>query len=629
MAENGFKRKLTAILSADVEGYSRLMSDDEEATVRMLTTYREVLKSLIQQHNGRVIDSPGDNLLAEFASVVDAVQCGVAVQKEIKTRNDEFPENRRMQFRIGINLGDVIQEENQVYGDGVNIAARLEGLSEPGGICISKTAFEHIESKLPYGYEFLGDQSVKNIAKPVRAYRVLLEPEAAGKVIGEKRFLGRFSRKTAMAAIIVLLMVAGGLISWNIYLQQSKKVEPASVEKMAFPLPDKPSIAVLPFINMSGDTEQEYLSDGITESIITSVSRIHNLFVIARNSTFAYKGKAVKVQQVAEDLGVQYVLEGSVQRSGDRLRITAQLIDALSGRHVWSERYDQELKDLFALQDNITMEVLTAMRVKLTEGAQVLRAKRPKNIEAALKAYEAHGYVLRFSPEANAMAKKLGDEVATIDPDWGEGYYILSEAHMMDVWLGTTKSPKESIGKAIELSEKAIYLDDSLAQALGLLGYIYGMKREYDKSVAYAEQAVEKDPNGADAHAWLGNCLNFAARPQEAIPYYKKAMRLNPRPQLWYYIQLGQSYRMLGRYEEAVAQLKKSLALSPNSTSSYAHLIFTYAEMGRDDEARAAAKELIRINPKFSAEKYAKALPYKDRDYCRRWGEALRKAGLP
>ena len=246
MAEEGFKRKLTAILSADVEGYSRLMGEDEEATVRTLTAYREVLKSLVQQHNGRVIDSPGDNLLAEFASVVDAVQCAVAVQKEIKARNDELPEDRRMQFRIGINLGDVIQEEDQVYGDGVNIAARLEGLSEPGGICISKTAFDHIESKLPYGYEFLGDQMVKNIARPVRAYRVLLEPEAAGKVIGEKRFLGRFSRKTAMAAIIVLLVFAGGLIGWNIYLQQSKKVEPASVEKMAFPLPDKPSIAVLP-----------------------------------------------------------------------------------------------------------------------------------------------------------------------------------------------------------------------------------------------------------------------------------------------------------------------------------------------------------------------------------------------
>jgi adenylate cyclase len=267
MSDEGFKRKLTAILSADVAGYSRLMGDDEEATVRTLTTYREVLTSLIQQHNGRVIDSPGDNLLAEFASVVDAVQCAVAVQKEIKAQNEEFLENRRMQFRIGINLGDVIQEEDRVYGDGVNIAARLEGLSEPGGICISKTAFDHIETKLPYGYEFLGDQTVKNIAKPVRAYRVLLEPEAAGKVVGEKRFLGRFSRKTAMAAIIVLLMVAGGLIGWNIYLQQSKKVEPASVAKMAFPLPDKPSIAVLPFENMSGDSKQDYFSDGLTDQI--------------------------------------------------------------------------------------------------------------------------------------------------------------------------------------------------------------------------------------------------------------------------------------------------------------------------------------------------------------------------
>jgi adenylate cyclase len=282
MSDEGFKRKLTAILSADVAGYSRLMGDDEEATVRTLTTYREVLTSLIQQHNGRVIDSPGDNLLAEFASVVDAVQCAVAVQKEIKAQNEEFLENRRMQFRIGINLGDVIQEEDRVYGDGVNIAARLEGLSEPGGICISKTAFDHIETKLPYGYEFLGDQTVKNIAKPVRAYRVLLEPEAAGKVVGEKRFLGRFSRKTAMAAIIVLLMVAGGLIGWNIYLQQSKKVEPASVAKMAFPLPDKPSIAVLPFENMSGDSKQDYFSDGLTDQIISTLSKLRGLFVISR-----------------------------------------------------------------------------------------------------------------------------------------------------------------------------------------------------------------------------------------------------------------------------------------------------------------------------------------------------------
>ncbi len=264
MAEKDFKRKLSAILSADVAGYSRLMAEDETFTVKTIATYREVMASLIKQHRGRVVDSPGDNLLAEFSSVVDAVQCAVAVQNEIQTRNAELPDNRRMEFRIGINLGDVIDEEDRIYGDGVNIAARLEALADPAGICVSKTAFDQIETKLPLGYEYLGEQSVKNIPKPVGAYRVLMKPDAAGKVIGEKRFLGRYSRGKAMAAIIILVMVAGGLVSWNIYLHQSKKVEPASVEKMAFPLPDKPSIAVLPFANMSEDPKQEYFSDGIT-----------------------------------------------------------------------------------------------------------------------------------------------------------------------------------------------------------------------------------------------------------------------------------------------------------------------------------------------------------------------------
>ena len=360
MAEKGFKRKLTAILSADAVEYSRLMSENEEATVSTITAYREILTTLIQQHNGKVLDSPGDNLLAEFVSVVDAVQCAVAVQKEIKARNDELPENRRMQFRIGINLGDVIQEEDRIYGDGVNIAARLESLADPGGICVSKTAFDQIETKLPLGYEYLGEQSVKNIPKPVKAYRVLMKPDAAGKVIGEKRFLGRFSRRTALAAIVILVVVAGSLVGWNIYLQQSKKVEQASVEKMALPLPDLPSIAVLPFTNMSDDPKQEFLSDGITENIITALSKVPRLFVIARNSTSTYKGKPVKVKQVSEELGVQYVLEGSVQRSADRIRITAQLIDALKGHHLWAERYDRDLTEIFALQDEITLKILKA-----------------------------------------------------------------------------------------------------------------------------------------------------------------------------------------------------------------------------------------------------------------------------
>ena len=316
------------------------------ATVRTLTSYRNVISSLIKQHNGTVIDSPGDNLLAEFVSVVDAVQCAVAVQKELKARNDELPENRRMQFRIGINLGDVIQEDNRIYGDGVNIAARLEGLAEPGGICISKTAFDHIENKLPYGYDYLGDQTVKNIAKPVGAYRVMLERRVtvAEKPQEEKPAVSRRMPILIGAVAVFVLAVSVGI--WQFYMRRPS-VEPASVEKMAFPLPDKPSIAVLAFQNLSGDPEQEYFSDGITSNIITQLYKIPNMFVIAKTSSFSYKAKPVKVQQVAEDLGVRYVLEGSVQKSGDRIRVTAQLIDATTGSQLWAESYDRELKDLF------------------------------------------------------------------------------------------------------------------------------------------------------------------------------------------------------------------------------------------------------------------------------------------
>ena len=288
MAEKGFKRKLTAILSDDVEGYSRLMGEDEEATVRTLTSYREIIATLIHQHNGNVLDSPGDNLLAEFASVVDAVQCAVAVQKEIKARNDELPENRRMQFRIGINLGDVIQENDRIYGDGVNIAARLEGLAEPGGICISKTAFDHIESKLPYGYEFLGEQEVKNIAKPLSAYRVVMEPRVLMAGAKEKKLTASlWRRKNFLAGAASVLCVLIAVSVWNFYFSEPK-IEPASLDKMAFDLPDKPSIAVLPFGNLSGDPKQDYLSDGISEAIISTLSKVPRLFVIARNSSFAY-----------------------------------------------------------------------------------------------------------------------------------------------------------------------------------------------------------------------------------------------------------------------------------------------------------------------------------------------------
>jgi adenylate cyclase len=384
-----FKRKLTAVFSADVAGYSRLMGEDESATVKTLEAYKQVMFSLIKQHRGRVIDSPGDNLLAEFASVVDAVQCGVAVQNELKARNADLPENRKMQFRIGINLGDVIEEGERIYGDGVNIAARLEALADPGGICVSKTAFDHIETKLPLGYEFLGEQEVKNIAKPVGAYRVLMDPRvtvAGAKVKVPKVPLWR--HKSVLASVIVVLLVIISLVVWNFYWR-APKIEPASKERMAFPLPDRPSIAVLPFVNMSGDPKDDLFADGLAEGIINALAKSEHLFVIARNSSFTYKGKPVKVKQVAEEMGVRYVIEGSIQREGERVRITAQLIDALTGHHLFSERYDKDLKSMLDLQDEITMKVLAAVRVKLTTGEVAPRTKGTKNLDAYLKRLQA------------------------------------------------------------------------------------------------------------------------------------------------------------------------------------------------------------------------------------------------
>ena len=342
MTQEGYKRKLTAILSADVEGYSRLMGEDEDATIRTLTSYRELMSTLIQKHRGRVVDSPGDNLLAEFGSVVDAVRCAVEIQEELRVRNAELPENRRMHFCIGINLGDVVQEEERIYGDGINIAARVEGLAEGGGICISGTVYDSIKNKLSLTYESLGEHTVKNIKEPVRVYRMRVGPEAAVKT-GPRRW-----QKAALAALVVLIVAVGAWAIWNFYFRPPS-MEVVSVEKMAFPLPDKPSIAVLPFVNLSGDPTQEYFSDGLTEEIITTLSKVIDLFVVARQSTFSYKGKPVKVQQVAEELGVRYVLEGSVRKAENRVRITAQLIDVLTGHHLWAEGYDRELKDILAL----------------------------------------------------------------------------------------------------------------------------------------------------------------------------------------------------------------------------------------------------------------------------------------
>ncbi len=629
MAEEGFKRKLTAILSADAVGYSRLMEDDEEATVRTLTSYREVIATLIKQHNGMVIDSPGDNLLADFVSVVDAVQCAVSVQNEINARNENLPENRRMDFRIGINLGDVIQEGERIYGDGVNIAARLEGLATPGGICISKTAFDQIERKLPYGYEFIGDQTVKNISKPVGAYRVMLQPRVtvAGEPEKEKPAPGR--QKALLVGVTALLVVAVAVGIWQFYIRRPS-VEPASVEKMAYPLPDKPSIAVLPFVNMSGDPEQEYFSDGLSEEIITALSKITKLFVIARNSSFSYKGKPVKIKQVAEELGVRYVLEGSVRKAEDRVRITAQLIDALTGHHLWAERYDRDLKDIFALQDEITMKVINALQVKLTEGEHArLWAKGTDNLEAYLKSLRARELYLTQTKENNVLARRTAEEAIALDPEYAPPYHVLSITHFMDILFGTTKSPKQSMTRAVELIQKAIALDDSYALAHGFLGVLYLYSRKYEESIMEAQKCVALDPNGAHGYLYLSIVYRYAGRFEEAVEAIEKAMRLNPFPPNTYYREACRAYNFVGRYEEAIAAGKKAVKLSPNDRFAHSALAIAYSLAGRQKEARIEAAEVLRLNPKFSLVRAGKIIPYKNQADRENYISAMRKAGLP
>jgi adenylate cyclase len=630
MTTERYGRKLTAILSADVKGYSRLMGEDEEATVRTLTAYRAVMANLIQKHRGRVVDSPGDNVLAEFKSVVDAVRCAVEVQKELQTRNAELPEKLKMEFRIGVNLGDVIEEEERIYGDGVNIAARLESLAEGGGICVSGSAYEQVEGKLDIGYEYLGEQRVKNIRKPVRVYRVLMEPEEAGSVVYRRRKDDPLHRRRAtLVFLVVLVVVALALAVWRFYLRPAPPVEVASVERMAFPLPDKPSIAVLPFVNMSGDPKEDYFSDGITEEIITALAKVPRLFVIARNSTFTYKGNPVEVRQVAEELGVRYVLEGSVRKAGDRVRITAQLVDGLTGEHLWAEKYDRALKEIFALQDEITLKVIAALQVKLTEGEQALIvAGGTDNFEAYARFLQGLEYIKHFNREGNLLARKMAEEAIALDPNYPRGYRLLASTHRLDVTLGISESPKQSLAKAAELYEKVIAMDPSDAPARGFLGMTYTIMRQHEKGIAEAEKAVDLNPNAADAQAFFGYILTYDGRHKEAIEQLKKAIRLNPFPPNWYFAALGLAYCHAGMYEEAILALKKSLHVQPGMLLARLWLVSSYSLLGREEEAHAEAAEVLRRNPKFSLQRWANGQPYKDQADRDLVMNALHKAGL-
>jgi len=452
------------------------------------------------------------------------------------------------------------------------------------------------------------------------------EPEESAPCQKTKRIL--WNSRYRWAALAAVIAVVALLAVWR-YSWYATHEEIASSEKMALPLPDKPSIAVLPFVNLSGDPEQEYFSDGITEQIITCLSKVPKLFVIARNSTFTYKGKPERVQQVSRELGVRYVMEGSVHRSGDRIRVTAQLIDAISGHHLWAERYDRDLKDVFALQDEITMRIITALEVKLTEGEQALvTGSGTKNLEAYLKVLQARELKRHQTIEANHKARRLAEEAIALDPDYAQAYRWLSGTHLVDVWLGSTKSPRQSLKKAVELATKALSLDDSLGGAHGLLGNLYIMMKDYEKGIIETKRAVELEPSAADAHAFLGMGLRFAGRAEEAIPSLQKAIRLDPYAPGWYLHNLASAYRNVEKYEEATQWAERAVQQNPENVLSRIVLCSIYSLSGRMDEARDQAKEIMRLNPNFSLEQLARTNPQKNRVLKQRYTDALRKAGL-
>ena len=625
--EQKVTRKLRAILSADVKGYSLLMADDEVHTIQTLKAYRSLMSDLIYQHSGRVVDNPGDNLLSEFSSAVDAVECALQIQNRLKKENAKFVEDKQLQFRIGINIGDVVQDGDRIYGEGVNIAARIEGLAEPGGICISRNAHDHIKDKLNFGYEYLGDHEVKNIKDPVRVYKVLMAPEDAGKLIGEKK--KRPKLKWLLISAVVFMVIISGVLG-GIYWKYFYLPAPTGINtEMNFELPKGPSIAVLPFDNMTGDPKQDYLCDGITEHIISTLSYVPELFIIARNSTFAYKRKHLNIQQIGKELNANWVIEGSIQLSKERIRITVQLIDATSGHHKWSETYDRELNEIFKLQDEIALAILKEMQIKLAIGESARNMfdgiNTPQEYKKALKIWS---YFNSHSVDSMELARKEIPELIDMNPNTPVAYTALSHLYIMDIWNNQCDSNLICIGKAIEANKKALSLNENYDWAYLNLGYIFLMKREHENALNALKKAITLNPNNAWAYDMLGFTQIYADQLDHAIDSIKKAFRLNPIPPAEYYFNLGYAFSFKRMFSEAIELYYKSLEINPDFWPPLGGLVCVYGHLGDLDKAKSAISELYKVFPNFKASRFLNTAPFKSdaaRDF---WAEGLQKAGL-
>ncbi len=626
MDPDAVERKLAAILSADVVGYSRLMAEDEEGTVRRLKQYREVIDGLIATYHGRLFGAAGDSVIAEFASAVDAVRCAVEIQQKVAEGNAGLPDDRRMRFRIGVNLGDVVVEGENLLGDGVNIAARLQALADPDGICISGTIYDQIRRKLDLGYEDLGEQSVKNIPEPVRVYALRLEGGIRRRRHPARRKRNRLRVALATFAGLILLVGVGLWATWPRPLGLLIDILGVSGPPINPPLPDLPSIVVLPFTNMSGDPEQEYFSDGITEDLTTDLSGIPYLFVIARNSAFTYKGKPVKVEEVGRELGVRYVLEGSVRRSGDRVRITAQLLDATTGFHVWGERYDRDLADIFALQSEISLEILAALGVEIREAElERIRRKPTEDLTAYDLLLKGIFHFYRTTREGNAHARHLFEQAIKLDPDYAEAHAMLGATYSADFSNGWNLDPK-LLDHAEERLQRALALSRSSPTPHTGLAILNMLRGQPAAAVAAFDRAIELGPSYAVPHFFRGFTLAQQGKFVGAVQSINRALRLNPRPPPMFLVVIAAVNFVAGRTQEAVEMYGQARAASPDLITARLGLAYLYESEGRHEEARAMVQEILRLNPHSTA---YHAAQLSGGATAPEQTMALRRAGLP
>jgi TolB-like protein/class 3 adenylate cyclase/Flp pilus assembly protein TadD len=622
MADPHPERRLAAILAADVVGYSRLVEQDEAATLAALKSLRQqVIDPLLAEHHGRIVKLMGDGALVEFGSVVDAVACAVAVQRAVAEHQAEVTAERRIVFRIGVNLGDVVVEGEDLLGDGVNIAARLEQLCEPGGVLVSGTAFDHLKGKLDLALEPRGELRLKNIREPIRAYRVRMEPATVGKAAEAIRRASPMWRW--VAAVSLALLVAAGLTVW--LRPWRPTVEPASLERMAFALPDKPSLAVLPFRNVGGGPEQDYFADGLTDDLITDLSKVSGLFVIARASAFAFKGRDAKARDAAESLGVRYVVDGSVRRAGNAVRVNVQLIDAIKGGQLWGERYDGSLDDIFAVQDKLVRAIVDALALKLTKDEeQEIGRGQTGNVDAREAFQKGWEHVLRFTREDNALAIVDLRRAIELDPNYGRASAALGLALFRSCGWGWARPPGMNLSQTCELASR--YLDEARRRPTSLAHVVaahidlkYG---HADEAFTEAARALALDPNDPEASVAMAWVMVATGRPQAGLELVRAAMRLNPTYPSHYALVRGLALFASGALDEAARVLEEALARHPAATELAPPLAATYARLGRRKEARAM---LLRWRPGASQEELDKvALAY---PYVYRWSYGPKQLG--